>query len=277
MCRLGLAKRSILRYFATLREYGYDVQLNDDGIYRLQSYVPEQARDEQSILFTHEEAVLLSRLIENLDDTNQLKPSLQGKLASVFYHATVAPYIQRPWNAKNVEVLSVAMTEHKQVYMNGYECSYKGSNKDYVLEPYQMNVNCVDLWGYDVEDGRCKVFKLSRIGEVVLLQQPWQFEERHLKKTYDVFHIAGDEPWEHVRLQMLLKAKNLLVEEYPQTMNEVWFADGFWYWEGDVYGVMGVGRFVLGMADAVDVAQGEKLRAWLAQRGVEIGKKFSVS
>lgn len=129
MERLNLSKRSMFRYFATLREHGYDVKLHPGDIYRLDSYEPCQAEDSERILFTHEEAVLLSHLIETLDNTNVLKPTLQGKLASVYYQETVAPYIVHPWNSKNVEVLSAAIHDHLQIYVKGYECSYKGKEE----------------------------------------------------------------------------------------------------------------------------------------------------
>lgn len=274
MERLELSRRSMFRYFATLREHGYDVKRHDGDIYRIESYAPNQAMDHENIIFTHEEAVLISQLIENLDNTHVLKPVLQGKLASVFYHKTVAPYIVHPWNSKNVEVLTAAIGEHRQVFVKGYECSYKGRRKDYTLEPYQLNLNCVDLWAYDVADGRCKLFKVARLNEVMLLQKEWAHEDLHQKKTYDVFHIAGDAPLEHVKLRLSLKAKNLLVEEYPMTMNQVYQAEGTWYWEGPIYGVLGAGRFVLGLCDAVELIEGEQLRKWVLERAAEAGMKF---
>lgn len=277
MERLDLSRRSLFRYFTTLREHGYDVKLNEDGFYRIPSYVPEQAVDHKSIIFTHEEAVLLGHLIESLDNTNVLKPALQGKLASVFYQETVAPYIVHPWNSKNVEVLTAAISNHLQVFVRGYECSYKGRQKDYTLEPYQLNLNCVDLWAYDVADGRCKLFKVARLNEVMLSRQKWQYEYRHQKKLYDVFHIAGDAPLEHVKLRLSLKAKNLLVEEYPVTMDQVYLADGCWYWEGPIYGVLGAGRFVLGLCDAVELIEGDALRKWVLERAKDAEVKFSTS
>ena len=276
MERLDLSRRSMLRYFATLREHGYDVRINDDGCYRIPSYMPKQAIDQENIIFTHEEAVLISHLIESLDNTNVLKAALQRKLASVFFQETVAPYIVHPWNSMNVEVLTAAITEHQQVFVRGYECSYRGKVKDYTLEPYQLNLNCVDLWAYDVADGRCKLFKVARLNEVMLLNREWKYEDRHQKKVYDVFHIAGDAPLEHVKLRLSLKAKNLLVEEYPMTMDQVYQADGCWYWEGPIYGVLGAGRFVLGLCDAVELLEGEQLRKWVLERAKDAEAKFSI-
>lgn len=271
---LGLSRRSLHRYLATLKEHGYKIKREAGGVYRLQSYVPEQAAEDENIVFTREEAALLSHLIEGLDNTHVLKPTLQCKLSSVFHDQTVAPFIDHPWNAKNVGVLTAAIRHHRQVYLQNYKCSWKGKASDYVLEPYQLNLNCIDLWAYDVAQGRCKVFKLSRIGIVEMLPQGWKYEKQHRQKTYDVFHIAGDAPLEHVKLRMSLKGRNLLVEEYPMAAARVWADGDFWFWEGDVYGFCGVGRFVLGLSDVVDVVEGDKLRAWLAARVEQMRVKF---
>lgn len=266
MKELGVSRRTLFRYLATLKEHDYEVELLPGSKYRLPGYKPKQAYDSESILFTHEEAALLSRLIETLDSTNALKPVLQGKLESVFCHSTVAPYIVRPATSKNVEILTAAIAEHLQVYVKSYECCYKGVVKDYVLEPYQMNCNCVDLWAYDIADGRCKLFKVARLGTVMLLRKGWEHEDAHVRKSYDVFHVSGDVPLERVKLKMNLLAKNLLVEEYPLTMDQVYQEDGFWFWEGPVYGEIGAGRFVLGLCDVVELLEDEKLRAWVMKR-----------
>ena len=272
--RLGIARRSILRYFATLREHGYSVRRGPGNVYKMASFVPEEAMDEENIVFTHEEAALLSHLVESLDNSHALKPTLQCKLASVFKSKTVAPYIEDPWRSKNVEILSSAIQDKKRVFVKEYYSSHSGRSCSYELEPYQLNVNCVDLWAYDVGQGSCKLFKIARIRDVVLLQKGWAFEPMHLRKSYDVFHIAGDRPFEHVKLRMSLTGRNLLVEEFPLTIGEVMFQDDAWYWEGDVNGVLGVGRFVLGLADCVEVVEGERLREWLARRGREISEVF---
>lgn len=94
------------------------------------------------------------------------------------------------------------------------------------------------------------MFKLSRIGIVEMLPQGWKHEKLHRQKTYDVFHIAGDAPLEHVKLRMSLKGRNLLVEEYPMAAARVWADGDFWFWDGD------------------------KLRAWLAARVEQMRVKF---
>ena len=81
-------------------------------------------------------------------------------------------------------------------------------------------------------------------------------------------------PLEHVRLKLTLRAKNLLTEEYPVTGVEVTQVKRSWFWEGDVNALEGVGRFVLSLPQDVTVEEGPKLRAWLAEKGGFIQKKY---
>lgn len=49
-----------------------------------------------------------------------------------------------------------------------------------------------------------------------------------------------------VTLKMTLKAKNLLIEEYPLASTDVTFEDGNWWLKTTVKDLAGVGRFPLG-------------------------------
>lgn len=42
-----------------------------------------------------------------------------------------------------------------------------------------------------------------------------------------------------------------------------------------MYGFYGVGRFVLGFSDVMDVVEGDKLRSWLADRVEQMREKFT--
>ena len=81
-------------------------------------------------------------------------------------------------------------------------------------------------------------------------------------------------PVEHIKMRLSLRAKNLLTEEYPVTGIEVYQKGRAWYWEGDVNSLEGIGRFVIGLSDEIDVEEGDRLKAWLAEKGAEIRKKF---
>ena len=98
------------------------------------------------------------------------------------------------------------------------------------MEPYRLNNNYIDIWAYDTRDGINKRFKVSRIDEVELLDDPWE-----------------------------------LVEEFPMAEKGLTPDGDHWIWEGDVRGMDGVGRFVLGLPMFIEVLEGDGLKAFLRE------------
>ena len=56
-----------------------------------------------------------------------------------------------------------------------------------------------------------------------------------------------------VTLKMTLKAKNLLIEEYPLALKYVSYDGEYWWFKGNVKDLAGVGRFVIGLADQMTI------------------------
>ena len=272
--KLGLSRRSIFRYIDTFKSAGFVVQRLGDGYYKMTTYDKELADLSQLVYFSEEEAIIVSRLIENLSSTNAMKAGLKQKLAAVYDSTSIADYIQRKSRSDEIETLAKAIQDKKQVALIGYESAFSNQTKDYVVEPYAFTKDYVDIWACDTASGHNKTFKISRIGEVRRLGD-WQMEDKHEQKPVDAFRMSGDgHPVEHVKLRLTLRAKDLLTEEFPVTEDEVYQVKRTWYWEGDVNALEGVGRFVLGLADDISVEEGARLKLWLVEKGALIQKKF---
>ena len=78
----------------------------------------------------------------------------------------------------------------------------------------------------------------------------------------DVFRMAGPEEF-RVRLRLSMKAKNLLVEEYPLAERDLRADGDAWVLDTGICAVAGVGRFVSGLAGEIEILDGELLRTWL--------------
>lgn len=270
--KMGISKRSLFRYIDTFKNAGFVVQRIDEGVYKMTTYNKEYSDLSQLVYFSQEEAIVVSRLIENLDGTNSLKAGLKQKLAAVYDATSIGDYIDNKGKSEVIETLANAIKGKRQVALKGYASAHSGKDKDYVLEPYKFTKDFVDIIAYDTEAGANKVFKISRVGSVKMLEA-WQYENKHEEQPIDSFRMSGS-PLEHVRLKLTLRAKNLLTEEYPVTGVEVTQFKRSWFWEGDVNALEGVGRFVLSLPQDVTVEEGPKLRAWLAEKGGFIQKKY---
>ena len=66
-----------------------------------------------------------------------------------------------------------------------------------------------------------------------------------------------------VTLKMTLKAKNLLIEEYPLSAKYISYDGEWWWFSAKVKNLAGVGRFVIGLADQIDIIDSPALINYL--------------
>ena len=95
-----------------------------------------------------------------------------------------------------------------------YESGNTMSITDRLVEPIRFSTNYADVYAYEVSTGITKVFKISWINQVEVSLTAWQYEKKHGRIETDCFRMTGKEDIP-VTLKMTLKAKNLLIEEYP--------------------------------------------------------------
>ena len=261
--KLDLSRRTMFRYLDTFKAAGFSVQRIGEGRYRLASLRRQDVDLSKIVYFTEEEAYVVNRLIDSLDNTNAMKQGLRRKLAAVYDSTDIDKFIDNKENSANIGALSTAMKEGRKVVLRNYSSSHTNTTKDYTVEPYKFTTNYIDIWAFDTQDALNKRFKVARIGAVDILDELWDHASEHMEVPMDSFRIHGGIK-EHVKLRLHLIAKNLLLEEYPLAEKEVYQdGNGTWYYEGDVQGMDGVGRFVLGLPSYIEVLEGESLKEYL--------------
>ena len=260
--RLDTSTRSIYRYIDTFKTCGFAVEKIDDSIYRLIS-MPSGYKDLQKLVyFSEEEARVLTYLIESLDETNNLKSSLYRKLCAVFDTKSIKEYSGTSKNAANVQALGNAMKDRKTVILKDYSSSSSGTVRDRVVEPFEFTNNHIDIWAYDCEKKDVRLFKIARIGWVDILPIDWQHGDEHDKGYLDAFRMQG-KTQTHVRLEMTLRARNLLCEEFPLAIPDVTEKDGKYILDTKVSKMEGVGRFVIGLMGDIRVLDSPELVAYI--------------
>ena len=177
--RLDTSYRSIYRYIDTFKEVGFVVHKEEGGVYRLGKESPYFKDISQLIHFTDEEAHIVNQLIGALDDTNMLKQNLRRKLSSVYHCTSLANSIVKGKNAENVNRIVEAIEEHRQVVLHDYSSSHTGSKRNRQVEPIAFTTNYVQIWCYDLSDGKTKLFNTARIGSVEMLDSEWEHEAEH--------------------------------------------------------------------------------------------------
>ena len=184
------------------------------------------------------------------------------KLTALFDATSVTEIIGNKVAGENIMRLRQAIDEKKQVTLVGYESGNTMSISDRLVEPIRFSTNYTDVYAYEVATGITKVFKISRISQVEVSLTDWQHEGKHEIIETDCFRMAGKEDIP-VTLKMTLKAKNLLIEEYPLSSKYISFDGEHWWFKGNVKELAGVGRFTLGLADQITVTDTPVLKDYI--------------
>lgn len=274
--RLDTSYRSIYRYIETFKNAGFVVHKLDGGVYKLGKESSHFKEISQLLHFTDEEAHIVNQLIEGLDDTNTLKQNLRRKLTSVYNCTSVANSIVKGKNATNVNKLLEAIDNRQQVTLVDYASSHTGVVRNRCVEPFGFTTNYVQAWCYEVESGMNKLFKIARIGSVEVLDSKWQHEEQHSEGYIDIFRMTGFE--QHpVTLRLGLLSRNLLVEEYPLAERDIKPIDkDHWLLDTMVCNYIGVGRFVVGLLDDIEIIESLEFKSYIANFLGDMIRKIDV-
>lgn len=270
---VGISERTLYRYIDSFKKAGFAVTRPEEGVYKLATLQQDMLDISQLVYFSKEESIVISKLIDSLDKNNSVKSAIRRKLSAVCEATPLAACYSNKKIGALTETLTVAVREHKQAILRGYESASSNTIQDYYIEPYAFTGNYEDIWAYDIKADMNKTFKVSRMGDVEV-GDSWTHEDKHAPRPVDSFRMSGSTPLDHVKLKLTTRAKTLLVEEFPVTMIEVEQKGRNWYWEGDINKFEGIGRFVLGLHREVVVMEGEKFKEWLAGEAKSIGKKY---
>ena len=272
--RLDTTYRSIYRYIESFKDAGFVVQKLDGGVYKLSKESPHFKDISQLVHFTDEEAHIVNQLIEGLDDTNMLKQNLRKKLCSVYNCTSMASSVVHGANASNVNSLVEAIEHRCQVVLHGYASSHTGNRRDRVVEPFGFTTNYVQVWCYEPESGMNKLFKTSRIGSVEVLDREWEHSDKHHEGYIDIFRMTGFEQY-RVQLKLGMLARNLLVEEYPLAERDiVELDDNSWLLDTKVCNYRGIGRFVMGLMDDIEIVDSPEFEEYIKSQIAYISAKL---
>ena len=171
---LNMSERTIYRYIDTFKEAGFSVDRIHGNVFRMVTMKRPYPDLSKIVYFSEEEAYIVNRLIDSLDNTNALKQGLHRKLAAIYDSTSIAEYVDKKTNAANIQALAEAAKGKEKVILKNYESSHSGVIRDRRVEPFAFTTNYLDVWCYDLEDGLNKRFKIARVDEVVVLKEPWK-------------------------------------------------------------------------------------------------------
>ena len=259
---MKITPRTVYRYIDNIRDAGFVVNKLYGNVFAMGKVARGLSDFNRLIYFTEEEAYITAKLIEGLDNNNALKRDLQRKLVSVYDCTSIANYIDNSANAANVEALADAIRHKKQVILKNYESAHSNEAKDRLVEPIEFTVNMIDIWAYDVENKDNRMFKIMRIHEVEITDNEWEFQPAHSVPRPDIFRMTGSLD-EQITLQLDIRAKSLLLEEFPLAEKDLRYEDGKWVLSTIIHNLEGVGRFIIGLAADAKILEGDILKEYV--------------
>ncbi|MCR5680325.1 MAG: WYL domain-containing protein [Prevotella sp.] len=239
--RLGISRRNLYYYLEFFRDAGFIVEKHD-------TYYSISRKSEW-----------LER-IGKLCDTTALPPM---ELAADPTSSTVAT------------VLYQAIRQRRTVVLEGYTSPHSNSQRDRVVEPFLFMNHQQEVRCYEPSTQMNKTFKLSRIQSVKLLDLAWACEECHRQLNTDVFMFSSEEQT-NVTLRMGRLAASVLREEYPRATRYL-KQDGADHWMCclPVCSFVGIGRFVMGLFEDIDVIAPSEFIDYLHQKSDTMSRLYN--
>ena len=256
--RFDTSSRTIYRYINLLEEVDFLIEKDFQNRY----FIITSDDDPTQTVFSIEETKLIKKLIQSGTTDNPLRNSLLKKLALNSEIDSMPRLFVKARLSKFVDELALAIKNKHQVILKHYHSAKSNEISDRLVEPIHFGDNYQSIMALDTNDKVCKQFKLDRIGEVLQVNQAYQFESLHKKTDTDIFGFSGDEQvWITLRLNM--RAYLLMREEFPLAIPYLEKQEDHYVFNGPVTNFEGIGRFTLGLIDELTIIGPDSFKSFV--------------
>ena len=263
--RMQLSRRNLYYYLEFFRDAGFIVE-HSKPFYRISKESPFFRKLDATVHFTEDEAITMRQILEQTGDQSLQVQRIKQKLDKLYDLEILNNVELREQIGRNVSALYDAIKQHRTVVLKSYSSPHSNTVRDREVEPFLFMNGNREIRCYELESKMNKTFNLSRIGEVQLLDIVWAYEHRHRQVFTDLFMFSSEQQYT-VSLRMGRLSMQVLTEEYPRAERYIGTEeDGRWRAEIPVCSYIGVGRFVLGLFEDIEVLGDEGFRAYLKEK-----------
>jgi hypothetical protein len=227
-----------------LAEVGFEIQKDNSNRYYLNHDHIES--------FTKEEADLISQSISPNQKNNPLVKSIRTKLVLLDEMNVVSNEVVASHYSKVISLLKDAIETQSQVLLIKYQSASTESVSDRIVEPVSFSSTFDSITAFEVESRLNKFFKIERIGDVQILDSPFEYTEKHESLESDIFGFNDTGEKHHVKLQLSMRAMLWLKDDYPVSVNFMKeLPNGLWILEAEVFNLEPVHRIIRSMPEDV--------------------------
>jgi predicted DNA-binding transcriptional regulator YafY len=259
--RFDTSERTIYRYINLLEEVDFLLEKDFENRF----FIITTDDDPSQAQFSIEETKLIKKLIQTGAQDNPLKSTLLKKLSLNSEIDSMPRLFLKVRLGQFVDQLAESIRNKNQVVLKNYHSANSNEIRDRLVEPIHFGDNYQSIIALDTQDKVCKQFKLDRIGEIIEVQTKYQHEDLHKKNQTDIFGFTGDSnTW--ITLHLSLRAYLLLREEYPLSISFTERTEDGYHFHGPVSNLDGIGRFVLGLMDEIQIKGPELFRDFIENK-----------
>lgn len=266
LCRkMETSKRNLYYYIEFFRDAGFKVE-KYGNCYSIDRSSPFFGRLIEKISFTEEEAIVISRLLNKIKKKNAIVETLKKKMERFYDLGILAKDSLSDKDSHIISVLHDAIKHENQVVIRGYSSPHSKTRRDRLVEPFMLMDSNREVRCFEPDSGLNKTFKIVRMDDVEALSDNWAFKDRHKQMFTDAFMFSSEETT-RVEMRLGQLSHDLMAEEFPRTLhNMTQEGNGTWLLSLDVCSYIGIGRFVLGLFDDIEVLGDEGFKRYLKEK-----------
>lgn len=263
--KVGVSRRTMYYYLEFFRDTGFKLEKygNMYSIDRTSSFF---GRLTERISFTEEEAIVIRRLLKKVDKKNAVVETLKRKMDKFYDFGILADDNIDETAAQNVGRLHDAIKYERKAVLRNYSSPHSSTTRDRLVEPFMLMDGNREVRCFEPASGINKTFKVARMSEVEILDDPWTFKEEHRQMFTDAFMFSSEKT---TTVEMVLGqlSHNILTEEYPKTINHLTQIDKtHWLLQLKVCSYIGIGRFTLGLLDDIEIKGDEGFKEYIKNK-----------
>lgn len=248
--KVGVSFRTVYRDLRIFEETGFEI-IQHPQSKRVRLAHATEVSDKMS--FSKTEAEVLEQALVALPE-GPMRQLLYDKIHALSGNVQQLKSLQRQQTAHNFQLLAQAMRDKKQAVLVDYNSPSSQSVSNRLVEPFGFSDNMDTVFCFEPVSRKNKSFKLERIGQVRLEQVGWQFDYLHETRQTDIFGMPLGDEAQTVHLILGRLSANLLREEHPAALPYLAsLPNGKQELKLRVADFRGIGRFVMGLVDDVEV------------------------
>lgn len=270
--QLSMSRRSIYRYIDSYKQMGFIV-VKEGPRYHIDPESPFFKQITSLIHFTEDEAMTINQVLNSVYDNSPQVRHLREKLSSLYDYKVLSKHGVDEHIAQNLAALFDAVKTERMVVLRDYASPNSAQTSDRIVEPYLFVSENSEVRCYEIKTGQNKTFKLSRIRKVEPLDLLWSHKNEHAEYFTDLFHFSGEERFP-VTLILGQLSMSLLVEEYPGASAMLKKQDdGRFLLKTEVCSYKGIGRFVMGLIDDIEIVDSPEFVEYLRGKVEDLTQK----